>query len=120
MFDETQVLRRATALLGQRGFDAVSVDVVLGALKLNRASFYKLYGSKYGLARAALEQVCDRARAGDVDQDSMDLVVVALLELAPVSDDMRKIASQAFDLCFASDPGRLGQHLLDRANRITE
>lgn len=114
------MLRRATALLGQRGFDAVSVDVVLRALKLNRASFYKLYGSKYGLARAALEQVCDRARAGDVDQDSMDLVVAALLELAPVSDDMRKLAGQAVDLCFAGDPRRVGQHLLSRANRTTE
>lgn len=110
------MLRRATALLGQRGFDAVSVDVVLGALKLNRASFYKLYGSKYGLARAALEQVCDRARASDVDQDSMDLVV-AFLELAPVSDDMRKIASQACDLCFASGPRRVGQRLPAGANR---
>ncbi len=46
----------------------------------------------------------------------MDLVV-AFLELAPVSDDMRKIASQACDLCFASGPRRVGQRLPAGANR---
>lgn len=83
---------------------------------LNRASVQEIYGSQYGLASAALEQFCDRARASDVDQDSMDLVV-AFLELAPVSDDMRKIASQACDLCFASGPRRVGQRLPAGANR---
>lgn len=116
-FDETEVLRRATTLFGQRGFDAVSVDVALGALGLNRASFYKLHGSKHGLVRAALRQVCQRAQAGDIDQDSKDLVVVSLLELAPANDDMRALVNRAVELCFASDPHGIGQHLLDRANR---
>ena len=118
-FDESEVLRRATTLFGRRGYDAVSVDTTLGALALNRASFYKLYGSKHGLLRAALEQVCQRAQTGDVDQDSKDLVVVSLLELAPANDDMRHLATRAADLCFASDPTLIGQHLLARANRTT-
>ena len=86
-FDETEVLHRAVNLFGQHGFNAVSVDTALRALGLNRASFYKLYGSKHGLMRAALEQVCHRAQAGDIDQDSRDLVLVSLLELAPIDDD---------------------------------
>ncbi len=116
-FNEADVLRQATALFGQRGFDAVSVDTALGALGLNRASFYKLYGSKHGLARAALEQVCQRAREGDVDQDSKDLIVVSLIELAPSNNDIRDLTAQAVALCFASDPNLIGQHLLTRAYR---
>lgn len=116
-FDETEVLHRAVTLFGQHGFNAVSVDTALRALGLNRASFYKLYGSKHGLMRAALEQVCHRAQAGDIDQDSRDLVLVSLLELAPIDDDMRNLTGRAVDLCFASNPSHIGQHLLDRANR---
>lgn len=118
-FDEGEVLRRATALFGCRGFDAVSVDMLLAALGMNRASFYKLHGSKHGLARAALEQVCERARGGDVDEESRDLVVVALVELAGLSEDMRHLVARATELCFASDPALIGQHLLVRANRPT-
>lgn len=116
-FDESDVLRRATTLFGQRGFDAVSVDAVLSELGLNRASFYKLYASKHGLIRAALDQVCERARVGDVDQDSMDLVVVSLLELAPVDDVMARRTATAVELCFDANPTLIGQHLLARANR---
>ncbi|ROS71865.1 TetR family transcriptional regulator [Curtobacterium sp. PhB130] len=118
-FDESDVLRRATTLFGQRGFDAVSVDAVLSALGLNRASFYKLYGSKHGLAQTALAQVCERARDGDIDQDSKDLVVVSLLELAPVNDVMAQLTSSAVDLCFDTNPTLIGQHMLARANRTT-
>ncbi|VXB41804.1 TetR/AcrR family transcriptional regulator [Citricoccus sp. K5] len=118
-FDEDEVLRSATTLFGRRGFDAVSVDTMLAALGLSRASFYKLHGSKHGLMRAALEQVCQRAQDGDVDDDSRDLVVVALLELAHVSEGMKRLTSRAVELCFANDPHMIGQHLLARANRPT-
>lgn len=118
-FDETEVLRRATALFGAQGFDAVSVDMVVKALGMNRASFYKLHGSKHGLARAALEQVCERARHGDVPGECKDFVVVALAELSRSSDEMRALAARAVELCFGNDPALLGQHLLDRANRPT-
>lgn len=116
-FDEHDVLLNATALLGRRGFDALSVDTLLAALGLNRASFYKLYGSKHGLARAALDQVCRRAQDGDIDDSSLDLVVVALLELAHVSGDLKALTCRAVDLCFAGDPRTIGQHLLTRADR---
>lgn len=118
-FDEAKVLRQATRVFGQQGFDAISVDALLKALGMNRASFYKLFGSKHGLARAALEQVCERALGGDIDSDSKDFTIVALVELATVSDDMRQLVNHAADQCFASDPTALGQHILTRANRPT-
>ena len=119
-FDETEVLRQATALLGRRGFDSVPVDTALEATGLNRATFYKLFGSKQGLARAALEQVCERAQHGDIDQSSKDLVVVILLELAPLDPEIHHLAFKAVELCFNNDPDLIGQHLLYRANRPNE
>ena len=119
-FDETEVLQQATALFGRRGFDSVPVDTALEATGLNRATFYKLFGSKQGLARAALEQVCERARNGDTDESSKDLIAVALLELAPLDSEIRRLTFQAVELCFNSDPNLIGQHLLDRANRPNE
>lgn len=113
------MLRNATTLFGRRGFEAVSVDIVLTVLGLNRASFYKIYGSKHGLVRAALKQVCERALDGDTDEDSKDLVVVALLELAPSSGDLKRLTARAVHLCFADDPSEIGRHLLIRANRPT-
>lgn len=116
-FDEQEVLRQATALFGREGFDAVSVDRLTSALGLSRASFYKIHGSKHGLMRAALEQVCDRASADEVPDDARDLVLVALLELAPRHAGLRALTERAVALCFDDDPRRLGERLLIRARR---
>lgn len=114
-FDEEQVLREATRLFGRRGYDAVAVDTLVEVLGLSRASLYKIYGSKQGLLRAALEDVCARAGRGDVDDASRDLVLVALLELAPGDAVIRDLADQALRPCFDDDPARVGHHLIARA-----
>lgn len=116
-FDEAEVLRRATRLFGQEGFAAVSVDVVLAALKMNRASFYKIFGSKRGLARTALEQVCERALDNDVDSDSKDFVLMTLLEMNNADEELRHLIKRATTLCFSEDATQIGQHLLTRFNR---
>lgn len=114
-FDVSEILRRATALFGAKGFDALSIDALLTDLGMNRASFYKLYGSKHGLARAALQQVCERAESGDIDNPSRDFTAVALVELAGLNEEFQALITQAYQLCFAADPARLGQHLIARA-----
>lgn len=116
-FDEVEVLAGAIALFGRSGFNAVSVDVVVNQLGLNRSSFYNIYGSKHGLFRAAADAVCAQAKNGQVSEESKDFVVVALVEVAPVSKDLRELIQQAYELCF-SDPSSLGQHLLARSQRI--
>ncbi|TRX34731.1 TetR/AcrR family transcriptional regulator [Corynebacterium guaraldiae] len=115
-FDEAEVLAGAIALFGKSGFNAVSVDVVVNKLGLNRSSFYNIYGSKHGLFRAAAEAVCAQARSGQVPEAARDFVVVALVEVAPVSKDLRELIQQAYELCF-SDPDSLGQHVLSRSQR---
>jgi len=113
-FNEKEVLSCAITLFGRSGFNAVSVDVVVNQLGLNRSSFYNLYGSKHGLFRAAAETVCAEAEGGRVSDAAKDFVVVALVEVAPVSKDLRQLIQRAYELCFTG-PESLGQHVLARA-----
>ena len=113
-FDEVDVLAGAIVLFGKSGFNAVSVDVVVNQLGLNRSSFYNLYGSKHGLFRAAAEAVCAQAKNGQVPEEAKDFVAVALVEVAPVSMDLRELIQRAYELCFTG-PESLGQHVLARA-----
>lgn len=115
-FDEDQVIRKAIALFGERGFNAPPVDAILSSLGINRSSFYKLFGSKHGLLHAALEAVCQEANAGEVTEDAKNLVVVTLVEVAPTSQEMRGLILDASVLCFGKDNAALGEHLLNRAS----
>lgn len=113
-FNEREVLAGAITLFGTSGFTAVSVDDVVNQLGLNRSSFYNLFGSKHGLFRAAAETVCAEAVAGRVSDAAKDFVVVALVEVAPVSNDLRELIHQAYELCLGSS-GALGEHVLSRS-----
>lgn len=113
-FNEKEVLSGAITLFGRSGFNAVSVDVVVNQLGLNRSSFYNLYGSKHGLFRAAAETVCAEAEGGRVSDAAKDFVVVALVEVAPVSKDLRQLIQRTYELCFDSSEA-LGKHVLARA-----
>ena len=115
-FDEDQVIRKAIALFGERGFNAPPVDAILSSLGINRSSFYKLFGSKHGLLHAALEAVCQEAKAGEVTEDAKNLVVVTLVEVAPTSHEMRGLILDASVLFFGKDNAALGEHLLNRAS----
>ena len=115
-FDEDQVIRKAIALFGERGFNAPPVDAILSSLGINRSSFYKLFGSKHGLLHAALEAVCQEANAGEVTEDAKNLVVVTLVEVAPTSHEMRGLILDASVLCFGKDNAALGEQLLNRAS----
>ena len=118
-FNEKEVLAGAIALFGTSGFAAVSVDDVVNQLGLNRSSFYNLFGSKHGLFRAAAETVCAEAVAGRVSDAAKDFVVVALVEVAPVSKDLHELIQRAYELCFAG-PESLGRHVLARAQRTED
>ena len=87
---------------------------MVNQLGLNRSSFYNIYGSKHGLFRAAAETVCVQAKNGQVPEAAKNFVVVALVEVAPASKDLRELIQRAYELCFNS-PDSLGQHVLTRS-----
>lgn len=115
-FNEDEVVRKAIELFGERGFTALSVDTTLSHLGLNRSSFYKIFGSKHGLLKTALDAVCQGARAGEVTLAAKSLVVVMLVEVAPINQELRPLILEANSLCFTGDAKALGEHLLDRAS----
>ncbi|GGN74755.1 TetR/AcrR family transcriptional regulator [Nocardia rhizosphaerihabitans] len=61
-FDEEAAVEAATKLFARSGFDAVSIDDLVGELGVHRHSLYRTFGSKRGLYLRALR----RARAKNV------------------------------------------------------
>ena len=157
-FSEPDVVARASAVFARRGFAATSVDDLVRATGVGRASLYGAFGSKDGLfqrclsgALAALapgpsgpSDPADRAGAlgpgfaadpaagtdsaatpdsasrasrlgGSDTADPLDLVLVALMELAP--DDAALAADIGRALRRARvGPADLGARLLARAS----
>lgn len=142
-FSEPDVVARASAVFARRGFAATSVDDLVRATGVGRASLYGAFGSKDGLfqrclsgALAALapgpsgpsgpaagtdsaatpDSASRASRLGGSDMaDPLDLVLVALMELAP--DDAALAADIGRALRRARvGPADLGARLLARAS----
>lgn len=98
-FNEPDAVAAASAVIAGHGFAGTSVDDLVRATGVNRASLYGVFGSKDGLFRRCLAGALDalddandvaelRAAAGSSApapdrRTALDLVLVALMELAP-------------------------------------
>jgi TetR/AcrR family transcriptional repressor of nem operon len=112
-FDEAQVVERAARQFLLTGYEATSVDDLVAATGLHRGSLYQAFGSKRGLFLAALERL---SRSGTVTTDSVDLLLVALLELAPVDVAVRDVTRRILATMPAEEVALiLGSRLLTRA-----
>ena len=113
-FDQDAVLDRTVDLFARTGYEATSIDDVVAATGLHRGSLYAAFGSKRGLFRAALHRAVTQHLnlAGD-------LVLTALVELAPRDLEIRADCRLAYAKLFADEPARLGTHLLAHAGLIT-
>lgn len=113
-FNEVDVLAKCAGAFLQTGYEATSIDDLVAATGLHRGSIYQAFGSKRGLFLAVLSQL---ALTGMRSAESMDLVLVALLELAPRDAAVRELAARI--LAAAADrgtPESLGARLLARAH----
>lgn len=121
-FSEPDVVASASAVFARRGFAATSVDDLVRATGVGRASLYGAFGSKDGLfqrclsgALAALESGSAPDPTGAPDPaGALDLVLVSLMELAPddaaLADEIGRALRRAG--VSATD---LGERLLARA-----
>ncbi|MFD5248816.1 TetR/AcrR family transcriptional regulator [Amycolatopsis sp. NPDC058340] len=109
-FDETTAIEAAAAVFRQRGYHATSVDHLVEATGVHRGSLYGAFGSKHGLFARVLEHVAN-------DQDDtgrLDVLLIALLELAPDDERLRaRVRAVVQDL--GTTPDQLGRRLLARA-----
>lgn len=116
-YDEDEVLVKCAAQFLQTGYEGTSIDDLVTATGLHRGSLYGAFGSKRGIFLAVLAQL---ASTGMRDTESADLVLVALLELAPRDEGVRELTARILaDTADLGTPESLGSRLLARAHLPT-
>lgn len=106
-FDESSAVDAAAAVFRQRGYAGTSVDHLVDATGVHRGSLYGVFGSKHGL----FLRVLDGVEAGE---EGLDVVLVALLELAPTDQLIRRRCGELMSR-FDATAQQLGSRLLTRA-----
>lgn len=110
-FDEASAVAAAAAVFRQRGYAATSIDHLVEATGVHRGSLYGVFGSKHGLFLRGLALA--GAEQTPVDE-RIDIVLVALLELAPTDQLIRERVAE-FICETDTTPHQLGSRLLSRA-----
>ena len=127
-FIENEAIDSATAVFAEHGFAGTSVDDLVRATGVNRASLYGVFGSKDGLFQRCLTEALaalspadtsgspvDAAEAG---HEELDLVLVALMEIAPGDPAVREALEVALNRAGVTAEA-LGRRLLERAGAAT-
>ena len=110
-FDDTSAVAAAAAVFRKRGYAATSIDHLVDATGVHRGSLYGVFGSKRGLFLRVLDRV---GALEGVAAESLDVLLVALLELAPTDQLIRQRVSDLIGQIDAT-PEQLGGRLLARA-----
>ncbi|MCY7411516.1 MAG: TetR/AcrR family transcriptional regulator [Salinibacterium sp.] len=114
-FSEAKVIAQSAHAFRTTGYEGTSIDDLVQATGLHRGSLYKAFGSKRGIFVLAVRQ-CGGADV-EVD-DAADLLLIALIEMAPRDPEVRGVVLDI--LADASSPltaQALGQRVLDRAQQ---
>ena len=127
-FIENEAIDSATAVFAEHGFAGTSVDDLVRATGVSRASLYGVFGSKDGLfqrclteALAALSPAAapgDSTDAAGAGREELDLILVALMEIAPGDPAVREALEVALSRAGITAEA-LGRRLLERAGIAT-
>lgn len=110
-FDERVVVQQVAELFANQGFNATSLDDLVASTGLKRGSIYKAFGSKLKLFHLALQQIAERFSDSQCD---LDLLTVALKELATEDETTAKICRQIAENSNTNLPILLGQNLISK------
>ena len=112
-FIEADIVAQCAQIFRSTGYEGTSIDDLVQATGLHRGSLYKAFGSKRGLFVLALRQSAGRAIPTN---DATDLLLVALMELAPRDPEIRSIAFDILSGGVSEHTSQsLGERLLERA-----
>lgn len=131
-FSESDVVASASAVFARRGFAATSVDDLVRATGVGRASLYGAFGSKDGLFQRCLSGALAALGPGSApdptsapdgadpagepgEPGALDLVLVSLMELAPDDSALADEIGRALRRAGVSATD-LGERLLARAD----
>ena len=127
-FIESEAISSATAVFAERGFAGASVDDLVRATGVNRASLYGVFGSKDGLFQRCLTETLaalspaatpgDSADAAGAGHEELDLILMALMEIAPGDPAVREALEVALSRAGITAEA-LGRRLLVRAGIAT-
>ena len=127
-FIESEAISSATAVFAERGFAGASVDDLVRATGVNRASLYGVFGSKDGLFQRCLTEALtalspaatpnDSTDTEGADHEDLDLVLVALMEIAPQDPAVREALEITLNRAGITAEA-LGRRLLERAGIAT-
>lgn len=110
-FDESLAIDAAAAVFRRNGYAATSIEQIVQATGVHRGSLYAAFDSKRGLFLRVLE----RAGTGGLrEEDQLDLLLIALVELRP-SDRVLRERIELLMFSAETTAAQLGQRLLDRA-----
>jgi AcrR family transcriptional regulator len=113
-FDEDVVVAQAAQVFARVGYHGTSVDDLVAATGLQRGSLYKAFGSKHQLFERALAAALG---PGWRDRpDAIDLLIVALKELAPGDARITALCRAATAAAGPAAAALLGTRLLDHLN----
>ena len=108
-FDEAVVLSQARGLFASQGYNGTSIDDLVRETGLLRGSLYKAFGSKRNLFAILLTDVSSDF---DTSTENLDLLTVALKDLAPHDAQIRKVCRAIVDGKSSSFSELLGENLL--------
>ena len=128
-YDRQEVLDRAIEVFWQKGYKATSIQDLVNAAGINRASLYHAFGSKAGVFAAALERYMAAGELADVFEadenthflDLLRAVFLALVEIAVEDRDRRGclLTNTAVELSpHDDDVGNLIAENLDNLERV--
>lgn len=109
-FDEATVTSQAAAVFGRLGYSAASIDDLVKATGLLRGSLYKAFGSKQHLFERVLAQALQPG--WPARQEAVDLLIIALKELAPADAAITALCRAAVLETGAATARLLGERLL--------
>lgn len=115
-FDESVVLARSRELFAKQGYNGTSIDDLVRATGLLRGSLYKAFGSKRNLFCAALRDIPENLEPSG---QSLDLLTVALMDLASDDEEVRKYCTTIVGAERAQFARLLGQNLLEKMKEKT-
>lgn len=109
-FDEGEVLSKARQLFATQGYNGTSIDDLVRETGLLRGSLYKAFGSKRNLFEMVL---ADAAESFEPNALNLDLLTVALKDLASSDKQISNLCKQITGGRFAEFSNLLGSNLLN-------
>ena len=110
-FDETLVLAKAKRLFASQGYNGTSIDDLVRVTGMLRGSLYQAFGSKRNMFERVLSDVSENF---DPTNENLDLLTVALKEMAPEDARIRKLCRAIVAGQESKYPKLLGSNLLEK------